>query len=148
MALGRAEQSVKDVPQSWLNEGIILVKFSPKHRPGVLNSGQVSCFPHLTKTDSVFSSKTKEEIRAKEKGRKIQNKAGGEENQRGEWKRARGRWRQQVRDTLTAKRAFSPALQYPSQRLWAWDHELDIKHCAKASWHPEATQCLSSHCPF
>lgn len=77
MALGRAEQNVKDIPQSWLNEGLILVKFSPQHRPGVLNYGQMSCFPHLTMTDSLFSSKEKEEIRAKEKGRKIQkNRAG------------------------------------------------------------------------
>lgn len=144
MAVRRAEQSVKDVPQSWLNEGLILAKFSPEPRPGVVNSGQMSCFPHLTK----MSSKEKEEIRAKEKGRKIQNRAGGKENQRGAWERARGRWRQQMRDTLTAKRAFSPALQCPSQRLWAWDHELDIKPCAKASWHPAATQCLCSHCPF
>lgn len=74
MALGRAEQ--RGSPQSWLNEGLILVKLPPEHRPGVLNYRQMSCFPHLTITGFSFqlqekggnSSKREKEKNSEEQG--------------------------------------------------------------------------------
>lgn len=53
------KQSVKGSPQSQLNEGLILVKLSPEHRRGVLNYGQMSCFPHLTITRFSFQLQEK-----------------------------------------------------------------------------------------
>lgn len=59
MALGRAGQSVKGSPQRQLNEGLILVKLPPEHKPDALNYGQMSCFPYLTITGFSFQLREK-----------------------------------------------------------------------------------------